>query len=101
MLPLLGSPLLGSGGGSLSLDTSSRLTAGPLQAGPVTVSVAGFGGRASASATVPQYATQTHIPASGGTELAGGNAALSSSTQRNLAILGAFALAALVIYKGR
>lgn len=90
---------IGSGGG-LSLDTSSRSSIGPAQFGAPVVNIAGFGGRASGSATqsgnfptTPENAVPAAVlPSMAGTGL--------PSWAAPAGILAAFALLAFVVKKG-
>ena len=89
---------IGSGGG-LSLDTSSRSSIGPAQFGAPVINVAGFGGRASGSATQSGNfpTTPGDVPAAPAPAIAGAGLPQWAAP---LGILAAFALVAFAVKKG-
>lgn len=87
------------GGGGLSLDTSSRSGVGPGQFGGPVVNVAGFGGRASGSASQSGNfpTTNADVPAAAIPITAGSGL---PSWAIPAAILGAFAVLAFALKRG-
>lgn len=90
---------VGQGGGGLSLDTSSRSSIGAAQFGAPVVNIAGFGGRASGSATQSGNfpTTRDDIPAAQLPSVAGVGL---PSWAAPAGIFAAFALLAFVVKKG-